>query len=295
VEVTPMTGGLVAAGFGGTVNLPPHLLARPPASPARAGASWAAPAPMNSWRLEWLRLTRTPHALALAAVYVIFGLGEPVLTKYLNKIINHAGGAQKLRISIPPPIPSDGISAYIGQVSTIGLIVVVVIAAGAFGFDAKQGLATFFRTRVRSIWQLIIPRFTVNAAAAIAAYLLGLLAAWYETNLLIGSLPVAAMFEGMLCAACFLAFAVALSAVAASIVKNTLGAVGLTVVVLLALPIAALAHSIQNWLPSALVTAPVTLIGGTHLTHYLPAIGTALVAAALLLIAAAARLRSREV
>src|SRR5215469_6020924 len=128
---------------------------------------------MTSWRLEWLRLTRTPRAVALAAVYLIFGLGEPVLTKYLNKIINHAGGAQKLRILVPPPVPSDGINAYVSQVATIGLIVVVVIAAGAFGFDSRQGLATFLRTRVSSVWQLIVPRFTVNAAAAIAAYLLG--------------------------------------------------------------------------------------------------------------------------
>lgn len=250
---------------------------------------------MSTWRLEWLRLTRTPRALALAAVYVIFGLAEPVVTKYLGQILNHAGGAQKLHISIPQPVPSDGISAYVSQVSTIGLIVVVVIAAGAFGFDSKQGLATFLRTRVRSVWQLIVPRFTVNAAAAIAAYVLGALAAWYETNLLIGSLPVAAMLEGMLCAACYLAFAVALSAAGASMVKNTLGAVGLTVVVLLALPIAGLVHAIANWLPSALVNAPLSLVSGTHLTHYLPSIGTALAAAALLLIGAAARLRSREV
>ena len=276
-----------------SANRPP--LPNLPAIQVRPRTTWKAPAAMGPWRLEWQRLTRTPRALALAAVYVIFGLGEPVLTKYLNNILNHAGGAQRLKISIPPPVPSDGINAYVGQVSTIGLIVVVVIAAGAFGFDSKQGLATFLRTRVSSMWQLITPRFVVNAAAAITAYVLGTLAAWYETNLLIGSLPVGAMLEGMLCAACYLAFAVALSAAAASVVKSTLGAVGLTVVLLLALPIAGLAHSIQNWLPSTLVSAPYDLITSTHLSHYVPAIATALVAAALLLIGTAARLRSREV
>jgi ABC-2 type transport system permease protein len=250
---------------------------------------------MSSWRLEWLRLVRTPRAISLAAVYLVFGLGEPVLTKYLSKILGHAGGVHRLRISLPAPVPSDGINAYISQIATIGIIVVVAIAAGSFGFDAKQGLATFLRTRVSSLWQLIIPRFTVNAAAAIAAYLLGLLAAWYETNLLIGSLPAGAMLEGMLCSASYLAFAVALSAAAASLVKSTLGAVGITVVVLLALPIAASVHSIQNWLPSTLVNAPVDLIGGAHLTRYLPAIIVSVAASALLLVGAAARLRSREV
>ena len=39
------------------------------------------PPPMSLWRLEWLRLVRTPRALALGAVYLSFGLIEPVLTK----------------------------------------------------------------------------------------------------------------------------------------------------------------------------------------------------------------------
>jgi len=251
--------------------------------------------PMSTWRLEWLRLTRTPRALALGAVYVIFGLGEPVLTKYLSKIISHAGGPRNIRISVPPPVPADGINAYISQVATIGLIVVVVIAAGAFNFDSKLGLAIFLRTRAASFWQLLVPRFTMNAAAAIVAYLLGTLAAWYETNLLIGSLPAGAMIEGMLCGACYLLFAVALAAMATALVRSTLGAVGLTVVVLLVLPIAALIHSIQYWLPSSLVNAPVNLLNGAHLTRYLPAIGVALIASAALLVGAVARLRAREV
>ena len=48
----------------------------------------------------------------------------------------------------------------VGQVSGIGLIVAVVIAAGAFTFDAHHGLATFLRTRANSMWQLVAPRTT---------------------------------------------------------------------------------------------------------------------------------------
>ncbi len=253
------------------------------------------PTRMSTWRLEWLRLVRTPRALAISAVYIVFGLVEPVAAKYLSQIVNHAGGARNVKISIPPPTPPDGISAYVSEVSTVGLIVVVVIAAGAFNFDGRQGLATFLRTRAASIWQLLTPRFTLNAAAAVAAYLLGTLAAWYETNLLIGSLPAGPMIEGVLCGACYLAFAVALTALATSLVKNTLGAVGLTAVLLLALPIAASYHRIQYWLPSSLVNAPIDLLTGTHLTRYLPAIGVAVSASVLLLIASATRMRAREV
>ncbi len=43
------------------------------------------PKPMNPWRLEWLRLTRTPRTIALAGVYLFFGLLGPVTAKYLQE------------------------------------------------------------------------------------------------------------------------------------------------------------------------------------------------------------------
>jgi hypothetical protein len=61
-----------------------------------------------------------------------------------------------------------GFGSYASELSGVGLIVVVVIAAGALSIDARPGLATFLRTRVASIWQLVAPRFAVWAAAAIA-------------------------------------------------------------------------------------------------------------------------------
>jgi ABC-2 type transport system permease protein len=75
----------------------------------------------------------------------------------------------------------------------------------------------------RRFWPLLAPRFTVNAAAAAIGYLLGTLAAWLETDLLIGAPPAGAMLGGMLCGAAYLAYAVAVTALAATIVRSTLG------------------------------------------------------------------------
>lgn len=251
------------------------------------------PRPMSTWRLEWLRLVRTPRALALGAVYVAFGLIEPVLTKYQRAIFSHLGGG--VQISFPPPTPAAGIASYVSELSGIGLILVVVIAAGAFTFDTRRGLATFLRTRITSTWQLVGPRFAVNAAAAAVAYLLGTLAAWYETELLIGSLPVGKMIAGIICGSVYLAFAVAVIAFAASIVRGTLATTGVTLAALLLLPVAGAVRAIHDWLPSTLVGAPVGLLTGADVWHYLPAAGVAVAVSAVLLILATVRLRSREV
>ena len=197
----------------------------------------------------------------LGAVLIVLGLLEPVATRYQSQIFSRVGNG--VRISFPPVIPAAGVGSYVGELGGIGLIVVVVIAAGAFSFDAHRGLAIFLRTRVGSIWQLVTPRFAVNAAAAATACLLGTLAAWYET---------------------------------ASMVRSTLATVGITLAVLLLLPIAGTLRAVDRWLPTTLATAPVDLLNGAHrLSHHLPTFAVAVVVSAAALAIAVLRLRTREI
>jgi ABC-2 type transport system permease protein len=249
---------------------------------------------MSLWRLEWLRLVRTPRAVSLAAVFVAIGLIEPVVAKYQDKLLAHVGNG--VRITAPPPTPADGLNGYVSQVMLIGLILVVVLAAGALTFDASQGRAIFLRTRVAGSWQLVAPRVAVSAGAAAVAYLLGTLAAWYETSLLLGALPAVQVLAGVLCAAVYLTFAVAVTAFAASLARSTIATVGIAFVVLLALPLLGTVHTLERWLPSALANAPVELVNGANqLGYFWPALLVAVVAAATALAAASVRLGAREV
>jgi ABC-2 type transport system permease protein len=113
---------------------------------------------------------------------------------------------------------------------------------------------------------------------------------------LIGRLPAAAVLGGMGCGAVYMAFAVAVTALAASMVRSVLGTVAVALGIMLALPVAGLFHAISNWLPSALVNAPVDLANGTqHLAHFAPALLVTAAAGALALAVAVRRFRSREV
>ena len=258
---------------------------------ATSSMTWRA---MNLWRLEWLRLKRTPRALTMAAVFVFFGLLQPILTKYQSQLLSHVGNG--VQISFPPATPAAGVRGYFAELAGISLIVVVVIAAGAFTFDAHHGLAIFLRTRVTGFWRLLAPRYAVNAGAAGLAFILGMLAAWYETSLLIGAPAVGGMLGAMLCGVVYLGYAVAVTALAATVVRGTLATVGIALAVLFALPIAAIYRPIADWLPSALTTAPAAVLSGTHhLVHYLPAFAVTVVVSGAALAAAVLRLRTREI
>src|SRR5262245_34304791 len=160
---------------------------------------------MNLWRLEWLRLARSRRVIALVAVYVFFGLSGPITVRYLSAILSRVGtGTPGVKIELPPPTPADGIADFVGNASQICLVVVVLITASALSFDARREMAIFLRTRVDSVARIVVPALSVSAAAALVSLALGTAAAWYETAVLIGALPVGKMLVGLAYGALFL-------------------------------------------------------------------------------------------
>jgi ABC-2 type transport system permease protein len=236
---------------------------------------------MNLWRLEWVRLVRSKRLVALVGVYLFFGLLGPVTARYIGEILQRFGG--DVVVQFPDPVPSDGIAQFTSNANQIGLLVAVVVAAGALVIDAVPEMSIFLRTRVDRLDRLLVPRLVVSFAAVAAAFIVGMLGAWYETVVLLGALPVADLLLGTLLTLVYMAFVVALVAALGSRLASVLGTVATTVVLLLVLPIFGLVDAIGRWLPSHLLGAMDALLRGTEpWTDYLPATVVALVLAAAL-------------
>ena len=248
---------------------------------------------MTLWRLELLRLMRTRRALILTAVYVFFGFLGPLTARYLAEIIDRFGG-DEITVIVPEAVPADGIAQYISNAQQIGLLVAVVVAAGALTLDAVPEMSIFLRTRVPSATRLVIPRYVVSVAAIGTAYLAGLAVAWYETAVLLGALPVGGMLLGALLGLVYLAFAVAVAAAVGSRIDGVVGTVMATVLVLLVLPIAGIADAVGRWLPSHLVGAQVDLVKSGPASDYLSAALVTMAAIALLLVTAVRGAKARE-
>jgi ABC-2 type transport system permease protein len=248
---------------------------------------------MNLWRLEWLRLVRTRRLMALVGLYLFFGLLGPVTARYLGEILERFGG--DVIVQFPDPTPADGIAQFTANANQIGMLLAVVVAAGALVIDAIPEMSIFLRTRVRTTHRLLTPRLVVSFAAVAAAFLIGLLGAWYETVVLLGSLPIGALIGGALHTLVYMAFVVALIGAIGSRLGSVLATVATTVVVLLLLPTFGLIDVIDRWLPSHLLGALDALIRGTEpWTEYLPATLVTVVLSAGLVVLAARWAGSRE-
>jgi ABC-2 type transport system permease protein len=249
---------------------------------------------MGPWRLEWLRMSRSPRGLALIGVYVFFGLVGPLVARYLSQLVRYAS-TSGLTIVAPEPRPADGIVNYVHQGSQTGMIVLIVIAAGVLSFGARRGLAVFYRTRASGPFALLWPRFVAVTALAVTAYLLGTAAAWFETAVVLGPLPAGRVLLGVALEAVFLAFAAAVVAAASTVGRSTLSTAGISFAVLLvALPVAGIVRGVGTWLPTRLLTAPAALVTDAGVGDVWKPVAVSLVATAGLLLLATGRARRRE-
>jgi ABC-2 type transport system permease protein len=205
---------------------------------------------MSPWRLEALRLVRTGRLVALVATFVILGFAMPVLTYFLPQLIEHSSG--NIEIVVPEQTAADGIIGYASNLAQIGTLVVVVIAAAAFAIDARPALGAYYRTRVPSIGHLLLPRALALAAATELSLVLGTLGAWYETEVLLGSVDVAALAEGTLLMALWFAFVICLTVGVAGIQRSVLGVAGVTIGVVLVLVFLGSLSVLSSWLPTRL-------------------------------------------
>lgn len=249
---------------------------------------------MTLARLELRRYARTRRWIPLVAIFVGFGFGGPVLAKYLPDLVK-GQTSDSITIIVSTPRPADGIEIFSSNGSQLGLLVAVVVAAGVLALDARPGLAAFYRTRVRPVDRVLVPRYVVTSAVISGSYVLGAASAWYETTVLLGHLDPGRYLLGVALTVVYLWFAVAVVLLAASLTRTVAGAAGAAVGILLGLPILGSFAALRAWLPSTLLGAQVSLAGTAPATDFVRAGAVALVATAAVLSVALHRQRHREV
>ncbi len=213
---------------------------------------------MNRWRLEALRLWRTRRLVALAAPFVLLGLGIPILTHNLPELAKHASGG--VRVIAPLPTPADALAGFGANAAQLGTLVIVVVAAASLTIDARPALAAFYRSRVGRPSLLVLPRYVAVSLSATLALGLGVLCAWYETDALIGPLRPGALVAGYGLEVLWVCFCVSIVAAWASIVRGVPAVAGASLASLLGLVFLSSIHALSSWSPSALAASVADLV-----------------------------------
>jgi ABC-2 type transport system permease protein len=254
------------------------------------------------WRLEMTRLVRTHRLLGLGCLFLALGLCLPVLTANLETLLRHSGETDDLIALLGNPRPVDGLGSYLSQVSQLGIMVLIIMAAGPLCPYARRGSALYYWGLANRAgagrWVggrlLVLPRFVALAACSMGVFLLGLLGAWYETAILIGSLDPGRLLIGAGLYCLYLTWVIAVVAAVGAAAKGTVATSALSALVVVVVAIAESIPVVGKWQPSRLADAPVTLLDTGKVLDFLPAVGVTVVATAALLVTAVGVLDRRE-
>lgn len=248
---------------------------------------------MTVWRLEVLRLIRTKRWMPIVGVLLISGVLSPLTARYFTDFLE-SFGPKDIQVTAAAATPAEGMREYVGNALQLGILSLVLVSAWSISVDGNREIAVFLRTRVRSMREVVIPKYVVVSSLAAVSFAAGSAIAWVETGALLGSLPVGRTLIGIGTGTLLEFFVVAVVVYAAGRTTNYIQAAVLTVAVIFVMPTLEHVDALRSWLPSRLASNLLELDRSRSAVEYLKPVAVTLVAIPALIAAGIRGMDRRE-
>jgi ABC-2 type transport system permease protein len=159
------------------------------------------------WRIFWIatqkefrQLWRTNRLLVLGVVFLIFGMGSPLLAKLTPEILGSIEGAEQFADLIPVPTAGDAMAQYLKNLSQFGFLLAVLLVMGAVVGEKERGTGPMILSKPMPRWAFLASKFTAQVGMYLGGFLLAGLGAYYYTVILFGALDFGgfALLNGLL-------------------------------------------------------------------------------------------------
>lgn len=211
---------------------------------------------LASARVETRRLSRSGLFIGLLAVFAFFGLSGPALALYMPEILAAAAGTEQLTIEAADAIPEDGIALFNQSAMQLGLILAVAVAITSLSWDARPGSSIFYRTRVRHLARLTVPRLAIDWVAVIASYTVALLLAAGLTAMFLGPIETGLIVTVGIASALYLVMAMSVGYLIMVLTRRTAAAIAAATILMLVLPLLSSIDALAPWAPTTLLATP---------------------------------------
>lgn len=170
--------------------------------------------------------------LWMPLLFIFLGISDPLMNYYMEDILNTVGNLPEgFTITFPEYTPVDILLATTGQFQSIGLIVLVIIAARMINQERQNGTALFLYVRPISYTTMFLSKWTAINLLGIISVILGYGASMYYTAILYGTVKPL-LFIQMVASFCvWIVFATTIALMFSAMFQTVLS-ITLTVIVL---------------------------------------------------------------
>ncbi|MFS0821373.1 ABC transporter permease [Bacillus sp. 1P02SD] len=230
---------------------------------------------MRQWivlfKKEWIEMTRNFKILWIPLVFILLGIMQPVTSYYLPEIIKAAGELPEGAVfEMPIPSPQEVIVQTFGQYSQIGILVLVLAFMGIVAAEKNSGVSEIILVKPVSFANYITAKWASIVLMTVGSFLVGILASWYYTGVLIGDIGFGELMKGSLVYGTWLVFLVTVTLLLSSLFKSNLIVAFVSLLVAIGLSaITSLLSKWMTWSPARLSThASKLLLTGSPDKHF---------------------------
>lgn len=145
---------------------------------------------------EWREHLRNFKIFWIPAVFILFGILEPVTNYFLPQLLDSVGNLPDgAVIQIPEPEPEQILTAVLGQYQFIGMLVLVLAFMGTIAGERKSGTATLLYVRPLSFSAYFLSKWSIAVLVGLSSLWTGLLAAYYYILLLFEGVDFSAFLQ----------------------------------------------------------------------------------------------------
>ena len=146
---------------------------------------------LAGWRLFLLSLLkemthqwRSRRALVVVVVFLVFGMGSPLLARFTPELLRAIPGAEAFAEWVPTPTTADALGQYVKNLTQFGFVLALLLGMGAVAGEKERGTAALILSKPLPRWAYLLAKFTAQALVYLLAFALAALGAAYYTGLL---------------------------------------------------------------------------------------------------------------
>lgn len=228
-------------------------------------------------RKELLEQWRTMRLALVGVVFLLIGLGSPLLARFTPEIIK-AVAADQLPIVLPPPTAADAVDQLAKNVTQFGALIAILLAMGSVASEKERGTAALLLAKPVGRAGFLVAKLVAIGVTLGGALVLAVVGTWFYTLVLFEPLPLTGAVATVILDWLLLMSWAAITFLGSTLSRSAVAAAGLGIVALIVIGILSALPPIAPWLPTGLVGPARTLALGREGADLLrPVVGTLIV------------------
>jgi ABC-2 type transport system permease protein len=143
------------------------------------------------FKKEMLESWRNKKWIWFPLVMILLAIMDPLTNYYLPQIIDATGGLPEgTTMELPDYTPPEVIMMSLGQFSSLGVLVIVLISMGTIAGERKHGISELILVKPVSYRNYITAKWVALLVLVWGSFLLGMFVSWYYITLLYGGLSL---------------------------------------------------------------------------------------------------------